>query len=305
VTFGGPLEAEMVAEKLVALMPQAMAATRPDAAAGGTTRVVIPVPMDSFPQDNPAPAAGTVPATVSTDLWMRGGRPATAQPPATVPRVTGLATFVWQGDDPLTKTPIVMLQRETSPGSGQYQYVLRNSGRIVIDGDIILTYAPSPLIRESGPQTHLWAVEWQPVPWTGDPGGLDALDKRGAVPLGKYRFHVLGNGWTLDSAPFDVVAGTLTIAASRANNVVTVASNWNAPKGYRLMDMNQASNVSVPLRAQSVTVSAFAGAVPVGTAQTMTTDAQGRVMIDYGAAASTITRVDVTDGFSNTGTSNL
>jgi neutral ceramidase len=305
VTFGGPLEAEMVAEKLVALMPQAMAATRPDAAAAGTTRVVIPVPMDSFPQDNPAPQAGTVPATVSADLWMRGGRPATAQPPTTVPRVTGLATFVWQGDDPLTKTPIVMLQKETSPGSGTYNFVLRNSGRIVIDGDLILTYAPSPLIRESGPQTHLWAVEWQPVPWTGDRNGLDALDKRGAVPLGKYRFHVIGANWTLDSDPFDVVAGTLTIAASRAGNVVTVASNWNAPKGYRLMDVNQNSNVPVPLRTQSVTVSAFAGAAPVGTAQTMTTDAQGRVTIDYGAAASTITRVDVTDGFSNTGTSNL
>ena len=303
VTFGGPLEAELVAEKLIALMPDAMSATRADGAAGGANRVVIPVPMDSLTKDEPAPMRGTVPASVSIDLWMRAGRPATTQPSASVPRVTGLATFVWQGDDPLTKTPVVTLERETTPGSNIYETITRGSGRPVVDGDFIVTYAPSPLIRESSPQNHLWAVEWQPVPWVGATMGLDALDRRGAVPLGKYRFHVVGSGWTLDSSPFDVVAGTLTVAASRSGNNITVVSNWHAPKGFRIMDLNLNSNVPVPLRTQSVTVTGFTSAgAQVGVSQTVTTDAQGRVTVDFGAAASTVSRVDVRDGFNNTGT---
>ncbi|MBZ0231464.1 MAG: hypothetical protein K8M05_03880 [Deltaproteobacteria bacterium] len=306
VTFGGPLEAEMVAERVIALMPEALGAMRADGALGGADRTVIAVPMDSLPHDDPAPQAGTVPATVSSDLWMRSGRPAQAQPDANVPRVHGLATFVWHGDDPLTKTPVVTLQREITAGSGTYEDVLRTSGRPVQDGDFILTYAPSPLIRESGPQTHVWAVEWQPVPWTGAAMGLDALDRRGAVPFGNYRFHVAGDGWTLDSDPFAVSAGTMTVAASRSGNVVTVASNWHAPKGYRLLDMQLDSNVPVPLRMQEVTIRAYAaGDVLVGTPQTLTTDAQGRVTHDFGAAAATIVRIDVRDGFMNNGSAAL
>src|SRR5690606_15085018 len=103
-------------------------------------------------------------------------------------------------------------------------------------------------------------------------------------------------------SPFDVTAGTLTVAASRSGDVVTVASNWHAPKGFRLLDMQLPSNVPVPLRAQQVTIRAYAaGDVPVGTPQVLTTDAQGRVTHDFGAAAATIVRVDVTDAFMNNG----
>ena len=56
-----------------------------------------------------------MPATVPEDLWMRAGRPATAQPAATVARVSGLATFVWYGDDAAVKTPVVTLEREVGP----------------------------------------------------------------------------------------------------------------------------------------------------------------------------------------------
>jgi hypothetical protein len=306
VTFGGPLEAEYVAEKLALLMPEALAATRPDAAAGGATRVVIPVPVDDLPQDRPAPMAGSVPATVSEDLWMRAGRPATAQPPAQVARVSGIATFVWLGDDPLTRTPLVTLEREVTAGSGTFAPVLRQSGRAVSDGDLILTHAPVPLVRVgTNPQQHLWGVEWQVVPWRGAASGLDTLERRGGVPLGRYRFHVAGDGWNLDSSPFEVVAGTLTVSAQRTGNVVSVASNWNAPRGYRLLDMSLSSNVPVPLIGQSVTVTGFAGAVTVGAPQTLTTDGQGRVMADFGAAAATLTRVEIADGMGNTGTASL
>ncbi len=304
VTFGGPLEAEHVAERLAALMPQALSATRPDAATTGANRVLIPIPDDDLPQDRPAPMAGTVPASVSSDLWMRAGRPASAQPPAQVPRVTGLATFVWQGDDPLTRTPIVTLERETAAGSGVYAAVARRSGRPVLDGDVILTYAPSPLRRESGPQTHLWAVEWQAIPWRGS-GAIDTLSARGAVPLGRYRFHVEGDGWMLDSNPFEVVAGTLESSATRTGNVIDVFANWHAPRGWRLLDVASPSNVPVPLRTQQVTVTAFAGAVQVGVPQTVTTDNAGRASADFGAAAATVTRVEVRDVSGNTGMASL
>lgn len=302
VTFGGPLEAEHVAEKLAALMPDAMLATRPDAAAGGANRVIIPVPEDDLPQDNPAPMAGSIPGQVPADLWMRAGRPASAQPAAQVPRVTGLATFVWYGDDPLTRTPIVTLEREVSPGN--FEAVERRSSRPVRDGDLIVTYAPTPLIRAGAPQQHIWAVEWQPVPWRGAPG-LDGLEQRGGVPLGRYRFQVEANAYALASSPFEVVAGTLTVSAQRGGNVVTVATNWHAPKGYRLMHMSLPSNVPVPLDGVAVSVQAFAGAAPVGGARNATTDGQGRVMLDYGAAAATITTVEVTDAHGNRGNAGL
>jgi neutral ceramidase len=302
VTFGGPLEAELVAEKLAALMPDAMAPTRPDAAAGGANRVVIAVPDDNLPHDLPAPMAGMVPATVPSDLWMRAGRPDSPQPAITVPRVTGLATFVWLGDDPLTRTPVVTLQHD--PGTGVWAAVTRRSGRFVQDGEIIVTYAPSPLIRTGSPQQHVWSVEWQPVPWVGAPDG-DGMERVGSVTMGNYRFHIEGDGWTLDSQSFQVQTGELTVSASRTGNNVTVASNWHAPKGYRLLHMQLPSNVPVPLANQQIRLQAVAGAVPVGGLQTVTTDAQGRVTIDYGAAAATITRVDLVDAFDNPGSANL
>jgi hypothetical protein len=92
VSFWGPLEAEYIVERSAELLPLAMMPMRLDGAAAGTDRVVPPAVTDTFPIDNPAARRGTVPATVPADLWMRAGHPATAQPPAMVPRVSGLAT---------------------------------------------------------------------------------------------------------------------------------------------------------------------------------------------------------------------
>ena len=297
VTFGGPLEAEYVAERLAELMPLALAGVRPDAAGGGKNRVVMPAITDDLPQDRPAPMAGTIPAAVPADLWMRAGRPATAQPAAQVPRVSGLATFVWLGDDPLTRTPVVTLEREVGDA---WTPVTRRSGRPVLDGDLILTYAPSPLIRTSGPQQHVWAVEWQPVPWTGL-AGLDGLGQRGAVPLGSYRFHVAGDGWTLTSQPFAVTPAPLVVGATRTGSTVTATVQLHAPKGYRLMDLTGKSNRPVPLRERMVTVAGLDAGGGVIATQTGTTGATGQVSVDLGAAAAQVTRVRVTDADGNLG----
>ena len=301
VSFWGPLEGEYLVERQGELMPLAMSGTRVDGAAGGKDRVATVSTTDMFPIDAPAPMAGTVPEAVPGDLWMRSGRPAQAQPAAQVPRVTGLATFVWLGDDPATRTPVVTLERDAGAG---FAAVTRRSGRPVTDGDLIVVESPSPLVRVAGQaQQHVWAVEWQPVPWVGAPDGLDALDRRGAAPLGRYRFKVEGDGWSLTSEPFEVVAGPLAIAPQRTGNAIGAQVTWEPRKGYRLMTLNGPSNRAVPLATQDLTVVGLtaAGAM-VGAARTVTTDASGRLSVDFGGAAATVASLRVTDRDGNTGT---
>ena len=301
VSFWGPLEGEYLVERQAELMPVAMSPTRIDGAAAGTNRVAVPTETDTFPIDDPAPMAGTVPATVPTDLWMRSGRPADPQPAASVPRVTGLATFVWLGDDPAVKTPVVTLEREVG---GSFAPVTRRSGRPVSDGDLILVEAPSPLVRAGNtPQQHVWAVEWQPVPWRGAAGGLDELDRRGGVPLGRYRFKVEGDGWQVTSRAFDVVAGPVTVTAQRAGTRINAVASWEPRKGYRLMRLDGPSNRAVPLAGQMLQVTALNGAgAMIGAAQSVAADATGAISIDYAGAAAQVAMLRITDRDGNVGT---
>ncbi|HEY6035728.1 MAG TPA: hypothetical protein VIV58_15745 [Kofleriaceae bacterium] len=292
ITFWGPLAAEHVGEQVIDLMGLVMTPQREDGTTAGTTRVAVPTVDDGLAIDNPAPEAGTVPATVPAETWARTGTPASAQPDAQIPRVSGIATFVFYGDDPNVKTPEVTLQYETSPGT--YADVTRKSGRVVEDQEITKAYTPSPLQR-SGPQHHIWVVEWQAVPWLGSPDG-DTLDTRANVRLGNYRFHVVGQGWTLDSNPFAVVAGGLQVTAARATTI-NVGVHWYAPKGWRLMDMNLMSNQPVPVRSQSVTVALLDAANAVKSTQIVTTDANGNASVPDVSGA---TQVKVTDASGNT-----
>jgi neutral ceramidase len=292
ITFWGPLAAERVGEQLIDLMGLVMTPEREDGTTGGTTRVAVPTVTDGLDIDDPAPEAGTVPATVPPETWARTGTPASAQPDAQIQRVSGIATFVFYGDDPQVKTPQVTLQYETSPGV--YSDVTRKSGRVVEDQEITKAYTPSPLQR-MGPQHHVWVVEWQAVPWLGSPDG-DTLDTRANVRLGNYRFHVVGSAWTLDSNPFAVVAGGLQLTAARATTI-NVGVRWYAPKGWRLMDMNLMSNQPIPVRSQSVTVALLDAANAVKSTQIVSTDASGNVSVPDVSGA---TQVKVTDASGNT-----
>jgi hypothetical protein len=230
--------------------------------------------------------------------WSRTGTPAQAQPAAQIPRVEGIATFTWIGDDPQVQTPHVTLQRETAPGT--FAAVTRRSGRVVDDSELVLSYTPSPLQR-SGPQTHLWVVEWQAVPWLGAPD-VDALDARGGVPLGNYRFHVEGSGWTIDSDPFAVVPGGTTATVQRTGGMIRATALWHAPKGWRLMDLSLMSNQPVPIRGQQVTVALLGAADAVLASSTITTDASGVAQVADNALA---LKVRVTDRFGNVATTAL
>ncbi len=303
VSFWGPLEAEYIVERSAELLPLAMMPMRLDGAAAGADRVVPPAVTDTFPIDNPAARRGTVPATVPDDLWMRAGHPATAQPPAMVPRVSGLATFVWYGDDSAVKTPIVTLERAVGPG---WAPVTRRSGRPVSDADVLLYYAPVPLIREANPQDHVWAVEWQPVPWTGSGGVADELGHRGAAPLGQYRFHVVGDGWELSSDPFDVVPAPLVVTATRSGTQISAEVSLHAPQGYRLLDLANPSNRPVRVKDNAVTVvGKDAGGAAIGAPRAGTTSATGVVTVDFGASAATVVTVEITDSFGNVGSDAL
>jgi len=304
VSFNGPLEGEHLVEKLTELMPLAMTPEREDGTIGGTTRLAAARAQDTFEIDRPAPMAGTVPAAIPADTWLRSGTPVTAQPEATVARVSGIATFVWVGDDPLVKTPVVHLQRNNA---GTWTSITRANGSEIIDGELVRTYTPQPLRRVAGqPQTHLWAVEYQIVPpWgavdvSGPNGGL------GAFQLGMYRFHVEGDGWQLDSDPFQVVAGGLTASAQHSGATgASVHLSFNAPKGYRMLDLALPSNRVVPVRQEAVTVRFKNAAGGVLATATGTTDGGGIATVDGGAAAGTATQVEVEDSHGNVATAPL
>ena len=112
VTFWGPLGAEAIGERLLALLPLALTATR-QARHRPAARTASPRVRRStglLPIDNPAPGAGTIPDAIPASTWARTGHPTQAQPQAQVPRVVeGIAQFiVWIGDDPqTTQTPHV------------------------------------------------------------------------------------------------------------------------------------------------------------------------------------------------------
>jgi len=299
VTFWGPLEAEYLAEQLLDLVPLALTPDREDGTVGGTSRLASQQPVDHLEIDDPAPNAGTIPTTIPDVTWARTGTPTQAQPATTISRVSGIATFTWFGDDPQVKTPRVTLERELTPNSGTFETVTRRSGRVVEDEEIVLAYTPSPLQR-SGPQTHVWVAEWQAVPWWGE-SGVDALDDRGGLPLGRYRFHVEGSTWSIDSDPFTVVTGGMKLGAPlRTNNTVKVTAQWHAPKGWRLMDMSLMSNQPVPIRSQAVTVELLDTNGGVLSTTPTTTDANGVVQVPDNVAA---TAIRVTDRFTNQVTS--
>jgi neutral ceramidase len=308
VTFNGPLEGEYLVERVADLLPLALSATREDGAAGGVDRLEPPPIVDALPIDDPAPLAGTLPEPVPAEVWIRTGPAAAAQPAATIARVSGIATFVWIGDDPTVATPRVTLERETTPDT--WVATVRASGRTLQDGELVLAYTPQPIRRvEDEPQTHYWSVEWQAVPWSGAEDGdgarIDALHQRAAVPLGRYRFHVVGDAFDLSSDPFTVTTTTLGLAASVDGTAVATPVRLSAPLGYRLLDMQLASNQPVPLRAGSFDVALLdADGVVQGSVGDVAIGGNGMLVIDVGAVPPGGS-LRVTDAWGNVGVTAL
>lgn len=305
INIWGPLEGEYVGERLLELLPMAVSPEREDASTISTDRWLAPTATEELPVDDPSPMAGTVPATVPDNVWLRTGPAASAQPPATVPRVSGVATFVWIGDDPLVATPVVSLERETAPDT--WQPVTRRSGRLVRDGALVTGYTPLPIRREDDqPQTHYWYVEFQAVPWLGatDDGGadIDTLATRAALPLGRYRFRVAGKDFDITSDAFEVVPAPLTVNAARTGTSIAANASLHAPDGYRLLDLILDSNDPVPVRGGTFDVELTLAGGDTLRFDAAVADDDGTVTVDAGASADQVTRVRITDPWGNTQT---
>lgn len=302
INLWGPLEGEYLVEQSAALMALANTPTREDAAMGSVQRMPSPLsqPEVLSPPDMP-PGAGTVPTMIPAEVFVRGRRTlASAQPPATVPRL-GLATFVWLGDDPQRQNAKVRLEREMPAGSGTYVAVRRRSGREVNDQDLLVTWTLLPLRAAPGtPRTHYWVVEWQAVtPW--GTTGLDDPEDRAGLALGRYRFHVEGAGWTLNSNAFEVVNGALSVTATRAANAFTVAAGYEARDGWRVIGPRGAQNRRVPVTRGPLTVVFEMDMGAPRTEMVMTPSATGTATIDLGMQADRVRRVIVRDRFGNEG----
>jgi neutral ceramidase len=302
INLWGPLEGEYLVEQSAALMALANTPMRENAAMGSVPRLPSPSsqPDTLAPPDMPA-GAGTVPTTIPPEVFVRGRRILTsAQPPAMVPRLS-VATFVWLGDDPQRQNARVRLEREMPAGSGVFVPVRRRSGREVDDQDLLVTWTPIPLRSARGtPRTHYWVVEWQAVtPW--GTSGLDDPEDRAGLPLGRYRFHVEGAGWTLDSNAFEVIPGSLSVSATRSANAFTVSAGYDAREGWRLIASQGAQNRRVPLVRGPWTVVFEMDMGAPRTEMVMTPSAMGTATIDLGPQVDRVRRIIVRDRFGNEG----
>lgn len=299
INVWGPLEGEYIAEQLVDLMPLAMSPARDNAQDGFATRWAAPAADDTdLPAPDDAPQAGTLEDPPWDRQYVRGGEPLTsAQPPATIERLES-AVFAWVGEDPSDGTPRVILEREVE--ADVWEPLTRRSGRPVIDQDVMLFHTPDPLIRDtpSDPRTHRWAVEWQAVTWWGSPN--DDVEDRFGVPLGRYRFRVEGEGYSLTSNAWDVQPATMTLDAAAAGGQFAGTATFHAPNGWRLLHRTIRSNTPIPANGTLTFTFTIPDVEPVEVEGETSAEGAFDVAIPAGA-----TNVVVTDRFGNTANATL
>lgn len=301
LNFWGPLEGEHIAEEAVRLARLAVTPEREDASPG-TTRWVPPVP-DALPAPDTAPMAGTVPASVPAEVYARRYPDWTAigaQPPPRVERL-GTARFAWVGEDPRAGTPTVRVEVEETPGSDRWRALGRRDGREVRDGDLLVTWTPQPLVRTGAePVTHYWTVEWQAVPPWGD-AAHDALDHRLALPTGRYRYAVEGTGYRVQSRPFEVVAASLRVGVVTAGASATLTITAQSADGWRMLSLRSRPGEALALPAGPVRVELIRADDTRRAIDGVAVDATGRAIVDLGAEAAMVRRVEVTDPYGNRG----
>ncbi len=248
----GPIQGEYILEQVVALGSQ-FGIDDPS-----MPPTAIPHPdqeADYFPFDPVVPDvtmdAGETLSRVPSYLYTYNDvMPTSPQPAAKIPRVTGIATFVWKGGDPAVDLPVVTLERETTPGSNVFEPVLEPNGEPLTDAgpDILLSYTPDPL-RSDGPQTHYWMATFQAV--THNP----TVDYSAGLPLGRYRFRVDGvavmsndvGAYPWNTSPYRVVSQVfevtrqteIQVSASYSGGTLQVEAAYPpADQGYRLISMD-------------------------------------------------------------------
>jgi len=273
-----------------------------------------------------APGCGTVPGEVFESLWTRDGwLPPQAQPDAAVRRVTDVAHFLFLGGDPVIDLPVVTLQREQTPGGGDFEDMLLPNGLPLTDRgyDMILSYTPDPLVElyEEEDRHHYWLVEWQAT--TDRP----ALSHFPGVPAGRYRLVASGlctdpddgeypyDGipYEVASEPFEVTGGDVlgvSVDSQNGSSLSLSAAYRAADRGFRLLSLESDFRNETPLSggdsAATVDVELLgpSGEV-IGSWEDLPVDTEGdRSVFDLdlaGTAAGAYT-VRVVDPFGNDGT---
>lgn len=254
-----------------------------------------PLPQTSI---DPTPEAGALLATLPEEFYLPLGLTVRLDAADEVPRVQGSVQIAWLGGDPAVDSPRVVLQREES---GVFVDVVSASGRPITSDqhDILLAWTPDPLYPVDGPQQHRWWAVWQAVGHVADRMGL---------PLGTYRLAVSGSRWSgsettwpwtttpyeVAGEPFEVVAGTLTVAVED----VVVASLDAPGDGFRLValggDERGPNPLVGPVRVEIVSASAPSSAE--WTPETV--DGRSRLPV---SPPDDWTSIVVTDGHGNTG----
>jgi len=146
--------------------------------------------------------------------------------------------------------------------------------------------------------TQYWTVGWQAVSWE-----HGELADRAGLPLGRYRFHVEGTGYSVDSNPFEVVAGSIDVRASLEGAAIAIDARYQPRAGWRLLDLEGPADRDVPVLAGPLEVILEQTG---GGSETVTVPLTGP-----GAARVTpsgsgvVTRVIVRDRFGNEGSADL
>ncbi len=259
------------------------------------------------------PEAGTLLDTPPDYLWSPlysdDERDAGVSPdlaiPAEVPRVQGLVEMAWIGGDPGVDYPDVTLERQAEGGA--WETVLTRSGRPISRGpDILLTHTPDPLLPFDVAQTHTWYASWQAV---------GHVDDRAGLPAGTYRLHVVGHTYTgssttypwdsteyvVDSVPFEVVPGVVTVSVEGGELVTTLAG---PARGWRLVGLDGAYRGGNPLPEDRATVRLFHADASEEVVEVTGVRSGGATRFS-GLLVEGVTRIEVTDVYGNTGAVDL
>lgn len=225
-------------------------------------------PQHTLPTEAPdaTATAGTAATEVPENLYVplplidedEGGVPLeiTVQPDAELPRVQGIAQFVFHGGDPAVGSPTVTLE-QWDADSQSWSEVLTPSGTPITDahGDILLTHTPDPLYPYYDAQNHYWWASWQAVGHYFD---------RTAVPLGWYRLKARGRNatgvsttWPWDSVPYSVASEPFQVTPAQLTVTVQegiIQAYIDATvHGYRLVDLQGSSTGANPVHDATIT----------------------------------------------------
>lgn len=276
-----------------------------------------------------APGCGTAADHLYEYLWHYDGwTPPQPQPDPVVRRVSGIAHFLFWGGDPVIDLPVVTLQREQTPGQGDFADVLAPDGRPLTERgyEMVVSYTPDPLIElpdEVIDRHHNWLVEWQAVT------DVPALSHVAGVPVGTYRFKAEGlcpdpgddeypyGGvpYELFSDPFEVTgedALAVTVASQAGTALILSVAYHASPRGFRLLHLDSDYRSPTPLvggdDAPLATVEllpASGQGAPLQTWADLPAPASGdasEVAVDLAGHPAGDYRIRVSDTFGNTGT---